>query len=377
MGTLSIIGLIFSVLMSAGGMVAQHYANEENKKFAEGNREDEQQFAHEEAEIARQANVEQYNQLYSPQAKVKQYEEAGLSPALMYSNGAAQGASGVTTQMAASPSHSTPYMNPLLNINDDNPVQSALQNIQQIQDIKKTKAETQNVQENTKLVAQRISESQKLIDKMESEIQCNVVTKANDELKGKLLANEIKISNATLGDQIEIVKSNLELINATQDKIKKEIDILRIEEGKKAEYLQTSIDLMNAEKMKYGAETILAGAEAELARIKYKLTQTEINLNIKQRNKLMQEIEEKEIELKKLRNSPLWSERGLDRVTGLSMSIGEEISQFAKDAAKLMGEYGQNKYSNKQTNWDKNGENLKQLWDGNWVPFINEAFMKP
>lgn len=223
MGTLSIIGLIFSVIMSGAGIAAQAMANKENIQLAHENREDEQAFAHEEAEIARQANVEQYNQLYSPQAKVQQYEEAGLSPALMYGNGAAQGASGVTTQMANTPSHSAPYVNPLLNLNTQNPVTEALNNLKQIQDTKKSEAETKNVEENTKLVTQKIAESQKLVEKMESEINCNIVTAENDKLKKQLIENEIKISNATIDDQIELVKANLRLIEASEEKSEKKL----------------------------------------------------------------------------------------------------------------------------------------------------------
>lgn len=88
---------------------------------------------------------------------------------------------------------------------------------------------------------------------------------------------------------------------------------------------------MNAEKMKYAAETILAGAETALTRMKTKLTQTEINLNIQQRKHLMQEIEKNEVELGKLRKSPLWSEHGLDRVTGLAMSLGEETANLWRE----------------------------------------------
>ena len=131
--------------------------------------------------------------------------------------------------------------------------------------------------------------------------------------------------------------------------------------------------------MKYVADAILDISETQLNKIKYKLTQTEINLNIKQREKLLQEIEEKEIELKKLRNDPLWGEKGFDRISGMAMRFGEDFQKWcaANDQfwIDLEKNVGKNAHKDLDNWWNKNEYKFKEMWEGNWVPYLNDFFM--
>lgn len=89
------LGSLFNKLTGAGTTGAERETMAYNSREAEYNRS----FQSAEAEKARQWQEDFYNQYESPSAKMRQYEEAGLNPALMY--GGATGASSV-------PSTSTP-----------------------------------------------------------------------------------------------------------------------------------------------------------------------------------------------------------------------------------------------------------------------------
>lgn len=67
------------------------------------------EFSHNEAQLGRQFTEDFYNQYQSPQAMVRQYQEAGLNPGLMYGSGT--GSSGTVSSSA--PSSVTPSSSPL------------------------------------------------------------------------------------------------------------------------------------------------------------------------------------------------------------------------------------------------------------------------
>lgn len=92
-------GSLFNKLTGAGTTGAERETMAYNSREAEYNRS----FQSAEAEKARQWQEDFYNQYESPAAKMRQYEEAGLNPALMY--GGATGASSVPS--TSSPSGSS------------------------------------------------------------------------------------------------------------------------------------------------------------------------------------------------------------------------------------------------------------------------------
>lgn len=88
-------GEIGSALISGGASIANTLINQ---AFAEGNRERNYYWNEKAADSADKRQRAQYQDLYSPQAQLKQYAAAGLSPSMMMSGG--QSAVGGTPQGA-------------------------------------------------------------------------------------------------------------------------------------------------------------------------------------------------------------------------------------------------------------------------------------
>lgn len=82
---------------------ANAYARHENAKYNQEANERAAQlnylYGEMSAEKAQKRQIETYKKLLSPEAQLKMYREAGLSPGLMYSNGVASGMGGVSAPM--------------------------------------------------------------------------------------------------------------------------------------------------------------------------------------------------------------------------------------------------------------------------------------
>ncbi len=161
-----------------------------------------------------------YNDLYSPQAQVEQLKKAGLSVGLMYAK-SGMGGSGQAGAQAA------PAQFPNMNILD---LMSA--KMMQAQ-IKKTNAETDKIEQDTKA-------TEKGIEKTDAEIESiltqNDLTKskvAYQDLQNKLAQYEIQFKSETIETDIEQRKVELAkmvedyrtaYINAERDEIKLDIE---------------------------------------------------------------------------------------------------------------------------------------------------------
>lgn len=120
MGTMAILMGIFGIVaalvggaINMGGTALQNKFNKENiKETAELN----YMYNEMSAEEAQRREEELYNSLYSPGAKMKQIQDAGLSPGLFYSGGAAAGTGGVNAPKGAGASgqHALPVNAPEL-----------------------------------------------------------------------------------------------------------------------------------------------------------------------------------------------------------------------------------------------------------------------
>lgn len=95
---LGILAILVGAAASFGGIAYQNKLNKENtKETAELN----YMYNEMSAEEAQRREEELYNSLYSPGAKMKQLQDAGLSPGLFYSGGAAAGTGGVNAPKGA------------------------------------------------------------------------------------------------------------------------------------------------------------------------------------------------------------------------------------------------------------------------------------
>lgn len=138
-------GEIGASLIEGGASIANTLINQ---AFAEVNRKQNYYWNEKAADAADQRQRKQYQDLYSPQAMLKQYAAAGLSPSMMMSGG--QSAVGGTPQ-GAQGGISGPYPNGQL----IDPL-AAAQIANVWADTKKKEAETDNISEDTDLKGQMI-----------------------------------------------------------------------------------------------------------------------------------------------------------------------------------------------------------------------------
>ena len=131
---------IFAIIMGVmaavagiGGIISQSQTNKKNEELNEANREDQQRFSQIEAEKANTRTESLYGKLYSPEAKVKQMRNAGLSPGLMYGMGGAGGTSSTQGAQASTPSNAAPVMNPVIDKNIMGTLLNAMGNIADVQ----------------------------------------------------------------------------------------------------------------------------------------------------------------------------------------------------------------------------------------------------
>lgn len=249
---LSAIIAIFSAIVAAVGMGVnlwqQHEANEQNVQMQENinqqnaelqqsinnqNIQHQQLTLEEQQEFSRQAAAQSdaytrglYNDLYSPQAKVKQLRQAGLSVGLMYGQGGTGGTSSTSGAQAATPSiqpamtqaprMNAPVINPaLMNVTD------LLKSLGEIPANKKTEKE--------------IEVLDKQIDKIEAETNTQILSQAGIELDNKNKELDIKLKQGNLENSFKMLEEQLNQVKANNEKTQEEIKGLKIDNANKQE----------------------------------------------------------------------------------------------------------------------------------------------
>lgn len=202
--------MLAGAMIGTIGNLAQNQQNQQNTlMLAEKN----YQYGEQAADNAMERTLKLYNEIDSPEAKVRQLQKAGLSPGLLLSGG------GVSGSTAAGPQGTgTSGMNPIpMKLN---PMEGALMGAQ----IEKIKAETNNINEDT--------------------IGVNL-----DNI-GKTIENDIKTLNrAGVEKQNEILEQNLEALKR-ENRIGNETEQNKIE-GLRAQY-QTAITTLGKELVELG-----------------------------------------------------------------------------------------------------------------------------
>lgn len=275
MGIIEIFTLMVSLIGTLVGAGAAASANEQNQQ----NFERSQQFAIESAGTANATTKEHYETLYSPQAKVQQYKDAGLNPALMYMQGG--GSVGSTAAQAATPT--APTIDPLVSGDWANKM---FENVLTAAQTKKTNAEESNINEDTKLKTQQIQNLQKTIEvqdkeikKIESEINVNLATEAILKVDKRLKDIEENFQTMTFVERITAFSENINLIIEQKNNLKEDTEIKKIEKDKRDKYLESAIKEMNAraalewaQKGKAEADKLLVESEKILTDEQCKLT---------------------------------------------------------------------------------------------------------
>lgn len=147
-------------------------AYQKNKdKHLTGAQREANQFSAQQAEIARDWQEHMYNQYESPQARIRQYEEAGLNPALMYGD-----ATGGNMPSASAPSSVSPQ---------GGDINGA---IAQLIGLKKSIAEIDNIQSQTNLNQEKAKTEVVGRDKVASEIGLLAEQTKSEQERQQLLA---------------------------------------------------------------------------------------------------------------------------------------------------------------------------------------------
>lgn len=324
MPAFELFGLLMGVINAIAGAQSQAAANQMNIALNRENREDQQQFAQEAAETANRVTSQQYMNLYSPQAKVNQLRHAGLSVGLAYEG---LGGAGGTAAQAATPSATPPVVNPLLQMGS---IMDAVQGMM-------SAAQTENTQKDTEKKGQEIANMQKELEEIESKIKMNIATEINTRLQSKLAELDLQIKTETKGDQIKLIRKQVEAIEQSVDEAKERIAGLKIENKHKDEYITKELNVLGAQYAKLVQDTILVKAEKLLTDAKTKLTDEQTKLTEQQKihyQKLIQEVEQ-QVRIQKQRanhyqtNFWMMEKSGDWKVTGILMGM-DGLNEFVE-----------------------------------------------
>nr|QJB19731.1 MAG: DNA pilot protein [Microvirus sp.] len=274
----------------------QQSINDQNIQNQQQTLQQQQQFSREAAAQSDAYTRGLYRDLYSPQAKVKQLRQAGLSVGLMYGQGGTGGTSStagaqaatpaIQPAMAQAPRMNAPVINPaLMNVTD------LLKALEDLPKNLKTEKEIE------------VMDAQ--IEKIEAETNSTILSSQGTELDNQLKKFEIKIKEATTDTQIEILKQELENLKTNQNKTKEEIENLKVDRYVKERMLNISeeqnkyqIAKMVSETSKNIAEKALAESRAITDKELRNRIEAETQQILRQTEELNLRIEKAEIDMK-------------------------------------------------------------------------------
>ncbi len=214
------------------------------------------------ADNAMQRTIDIYNQIQSPKAMVKQLLEAGLNPALMYSQG------GMGGQVQSGPqggSNASPTGAPTLGLQEfmDPLLMAKVKNIE---------ADTENKEADTDKKKEETKTEQFNQDYIKSNTELNEIQKLIDQ-------NNLQISNETINEQITIVKTS------AQQAIE-ELNALKLENKLNTETYNDKVTKIKHDTI----NTITQGEIMLLEKEKLKATTENINIDTKKKEQEIQEI---------------------------------------------------------------------------------------
>ena len=268
MGTSAIFAIIMFVMAAVAGIgstISQSVANEKNRELNETNREDQQSFSQIEAEKANERTENLYGKLYSPEAKVTQMRNAGLSPGLMYGMGGAGGTSSTQGAQASTPNVAAPVMNPIISKDIMGTLLNAMGNMAEI---KETESNVRKID--------------KEIDLIEEQTKTQVISQNGIELDNKLKEIDLQYKGDTNQSIIDKLKAETEAIEGNYQKTLKEIEALQIDVDNKQK-------LYDVQLKKTAQDIIESQSRVTLQTAQTALTQTQ---NDKEKKEILKIIEE-------------------------------------------------------------------------------------
>lgn len=270
---------MIGAMMQGASVLAQNSANQQNIALARETLNRQQAFSEEQANAAYERQIDMYTRFFSPEAQMRQYKEAGLSPGLIYAKGGVGGSSS-SAPMAATPAATVPYVNPVIG---QGQMESAMNVLKTITEAQRTKSETEINYTKIDEIKQNIEESKKRMDEIESKIGVNIATQASIEMDTQIKDVQLKFDKDTYYDRWHSIEAQNEVYDRTAKKLEREIFGLDIENKYKDEYweatnenLKAQKTLMNAQEGVALAQKLLVDKQAEHEGKKIELTGLEI-----------------------------------------------------------------------------------------------------
>lgn len=277
--------LLGTVLSAVIGAISNGITNKQNMENANEQLANQQEFSHNEAILANDRALENYWETQSPQSRVQQYKDAGLSVGLMYGG---QGNGGVNSSpQASTPGANLPIMSPILR----NGLNDVFENIKKI-------SETENITEDTEKKKQEVQNMKNVIEvnnatieKIAKENNLTEVLTQNSILDGTLKEIEIQVQNSTKEDRIKIVATQLKNMQNEGEKQLKEIQALTIDNENKQKMYDATLKKMYADTCLVWKEVIKTEAETFLYNAQRAYIGEQSKMSYVERMKTWKEIE--------------------------------------------------------------------------------------
>nr|QJB21220.1 MAG: DNA pilot protein [Microvirus sp.] len=260
-----------------------------------------------------------YNDLYSPQAKVQQLKNAGLSVGLMYGTGGAGGTSSTSGAQAAPASQQAQSQkSPLENANLGLLLSQIAVNTAQAKKLEADANKTKGV--DTDALQQSIEESKNRVNKLVTEVENIKLENKNKELQNNFDEVRNEIQSKTKNFEIDYIKEKWVNIMEQTKKFASEITGLNIENGMKQSLLNAQLENVKANTANIIAKTLLTNSQKQLTDLEVK------NFDTKIKNILADtELKTTEQRIKAIEAA---ASEAIGQPIGKSGMVGEVIKQF-------------------------------------------------
>lgn len=339
---LALMGAILGAVISAATSATNvQQTNDANAQLAKENREDQQAYNTQAAANANAETRRQYWDLYSPQAKVNQLKQAGLSVGLMYGGGGV-GGSGGTAAQAAPATQQAPVMQPWqMTINPMTEAIAALNETKQTEsNVEKQSAETEGIISLIQKQNQEIEQSKATIKMIEAQTEGQTITNTILASEKEIKDLHVKIEKATADEKILLVEQGLEKLIAERKVAQEQAYQMNIDSKYKEEMNDAILTTYKAQYWKLYEETILTQLQQDTEKVKKwlvtnqaKLTKAEKDWyeNEIKRAKHAEELAEEELrrvqnenDITEKENKYWWVRMGIEA----AKTIGQIASKF-------------------------------------------------
>ena len=310
--------------------------NEQNSQNANEQLAKQQQFSHNEAELANQRMLDNYWSTQSPEARVKQIKDAGLSVGLMYGGNAAGGGVNAGTQ-AQTPAANLPIMQKPFagGLND------LFENVKKMTETESIGAGTEKTKQEIDNLKNQIQVNNATIEQIATQNNLTHVLTANAQLDGVLRQIEVEVQSNTKDSRIKIVSQQLENLQREAEKMLKEIEGQEIDNENKQKMYDATVAKMSAETTLLYHQIVKVDAETMMTKTMTALTSEQTQLSNAQKQKVYKDIEQYQAINAKIEAETklLDQQTGKTKLEKTSVIIGwiKDLSQISSNITSTVG----------------------------------------